>query len=92
VEGSLCQLPVPAWVRIRHGPHRGYIGRVESQTETLVKVLIPPLRFPYLMPRGTRALLDRSCLLTDKAISDIISGNKVVGVGWTYEGQSCLCC
>jgi len=52
----------------------------------LVKVLIPPLQFPYLMPHGTRALLNQSHLLTDKAVSNIIHGNKVVG--WIYEGQS----
>ncbi|KAG1881538.1 hypothetical protein C8R48DRAFT_766558 [Suillus tomentosus] len=86
VVGSLFQLPSPAWVRIRHGPHRGSIGRVESQTENLVKVLIPLLRFPYSMPRGTRALLDQCRLPTNKAVSDIICDNKVVG--WMYKGQS----
>ncbi|KAG1858586.1 hypothetical protein C8R48DRAFT_775023 [Suillus tomentosus] len=86
VEGSLFQFPGPAWVRIRHGPHRGCIGRVESQTESSVKILIPPLRFPYPMPRGTRALLDRSRLPTNKTVSDIIRDNEVVGL--TYEGQS----
>ncbi|KAG2129750.1 hypothetical protein DEU56DRAFT_915012 [Suillus clintonianus] len=86
VEGSLFQLPGPAWVKVKHGPHRGYIGRVESQTESSVKVLIPPSRFPYPMPRGTRALLERSRLPTDKIVSDIVRDNEVVG--WTYEGQS----
>ncbi|KAG1787811.1 uncharacterized protein HD556DRAFT_1448317 [Suillus plorans] len=86
VEGSLFRSLAPAWVRIRHGPHRGYIGKVECQTESSVKVLVPPLRFPYSMPRGTRALLDRSRLPTNKAVSDIIRDGKVVG--WIYEEQS----
>ncbi|KAG2155024.1 uncharacterized protein EDB93DRAFT_1102015 [Suillus bovinus] len=86
VEGSLFQSLSPAWVRIRHSPHRGYIGKVESQTESSVKVLVPPLGFPYSMPQGTQALLDRSRFPTNKAVSDIIRNGEVVG--WTYEGQS----
>ncbi|KAG1797622.1 uncharacterized protein BJ212DRAFT_1305940 [Suillus subaureus] len=86
VEGSLFQLPDPAWVKVKHALHRGYIGRVESQTESSVKVLIPPSRFPYPMPQGTQALLNQSHLPTNKIISNIIHDNEVVG--WTYEGQS----
>jgi hypothetical protein len=88
VERSRPKLPCPAWVMIKYGPHNGDIGRIFSTDlpNDMVAVLTPVRHFPYEMPRGSRALLERSRLPNTKDVSDIIYDNEVVG--WKYRGES----
>jgi ribosomal protein L24 len=87
VKLSYSKLPNPGWVKIKQGKYKDDIGYVfdSEQSNDLVAVLIPPREFPYPMPRGSVALLDRSRLPNDKAVSDITRGDKVVG--WAYKGE-----
>jgi hypothetical protein len=86
VERSSIKLPNPTWVRIKDGKYKGDIGYVfdSDQLNLFVAVLIPPRDFPYPMPRGS-ALFDRSRLPEDKAGSDIIRDEEVVGC--SYQGE-----
>ncbi|KIK31585.1 hypothetical protein CY34DRAFT_33094, partial [Suillus luteus UH-Slu-Lm8-n1] len=85
VERSQVALPNPAWVRIKHGKHKGDIGRVLKSVNDVTEVLCPARDFPYSMPRGCRALVERS-RLPKNSVSDIILNDEVVG--WTYKGAS----
>ncbi|KAG2048682.1 hypothetical protein BDR06DRAFT_1071144 [Suillus hirtellus] len=86
VKRSQVVLPNPAWVKIKHGKHKGFIGRIFKSGKDFVEVLCPPCDFPYPMPRGCRALVERSRLLKNNLVSDIILNDEVVG--WTYKGES----
>lgn len=86
VERSQVALPNPAWVRIKHGKHKGDIGRVFKSVNDVTEVLCPARDFPYSMPRGCRALVERSRLPKNHSVSDIILNDEVVG--WTYKGAS----
>lgn len=83
------KLPSPAWVRIKYSKYKGDIAYVfdSDSSNDFVEVLIPPRDFPYPMPRGSVALLDRSCLPNpnSQAVSDIIRDDKVIG--WRYKGE-----
>ncbi|KAG1892882.1 uncharacterized protein F5891DRAFT_986331 [Suillus fuscotomentosus] len=86
VKCSNLKLPNPSWVRIKHGKYKGDSYVFDSEQSTgFVVVLIPPREFPYSMPRGSKALLDRSRLPNDNRVSDIIHDEKVVG--WSYKGE-----
>ncbi|KAG0701736.1 hypothetical protein DFH29DRAFT_999924 [Suillus ampliporus] len=84
---SSIKLPNPSWVRIKNGKYKGDIGYVfdSNQSNLFVAVLIPPCDFPYPMPRGSVALLDRSLLLNGKPVSNIIRDEEVVG--FSYNGE-----
>ncbi|KAG1758513.1 hypothetical protein EDD22DRAFT_849956 [Suillus occidentalis] len=86
VERSRTTLPNPAWVRIKNSKHKGSIGRVFKSGQDTVEILFPTCNFPYPMPRGCRALVERSRLLNDNSVSDIILNDEVVG--WTFKGES----
>ncbi|KAG2048984.1 hypothetical protein BDR06DRAFT_1012511 [Suillus hirtellus] len=58
VERSQVVLPNPAWVKIKHSKHKGYIGRIFKSGKDFVEVLYPPCDFPYPMPQGCRALVE----------------------------------
>lgn len=87
VERSSTKLPNPSWVRIKHGKYKGDIGYVfdPDQSNLFVMVLIPLREFPYDMPQGSVALLDRSRLPNDSAVSEILRDGDVVG--HSYKGQ-----
>ncbi|KAG2127247.1 hypothetical protein DEU56DRAFT_915790 [Suillus clintonianus] len=85
---SQSKLPAPSWVRITKGKYKGDIGRVSNSKEDFVKVFVATRDFPYQMPRGSRALLERSRLPNTKAVSDIIQDGEVVGL--TYKGEKLL--
>ncbi|KAG2047192.1 hypothetical protein BDR06DRAFT_976911 [Suillus hirtellus] len=85
VERSGTALPNPAWVRIRHSKYKGCIGKIFKSGQDTVEVLCPTRNFPYPMPRGCRALVERSCLPKNDSVSDIIIGDEVVG--WTFKGE-----
>ncbi|KAG1717580.1 hypothetical protein EDD22DRAFT_964626 [Suillus occidentalis] len=87
VERSSTKLPNPSWVRIKHGKYKGDIGYVfdPDQSNLFVTVLIPLREFPYDMPQGSVALLDRSRLPNDSAVSEILRDGDVVG--HSYKGQ-----
>lgn len=88
VERSRTQLPDTAWVRITKGKYKNDVGKVFKSQEDLVEVLLAAREFPYKMPRGTRALAERSRFPNGKGgqVSDIISNGEVVG--WSYRGES----
>ncbi|KAG2063715.1 hypothetical protein BDR04DRAFT_1163363 [Suillus decipiens] len=81
VEHSSTKLPNPSWVRIKHGKYKGNIGYVfdPDQSNLFVTVLIPPREFPYDMPQGSVALLNRSRLPNDSVVSEILCDRDVVG-------------
>ncbi|KAG1847298.1 hypothetical protein C8R48DRAFT_677640 [Suillus tomentosus] len=85
VERSRTALPNPAWVRIRHGKYKGCVGKIFKSGQDTVEVLCPTRNFPYPMPRGCRALVERSRLPKNDSVSDIIIGDEVVG--WTFKGE-----
>lgn len=63
----------------------GYIFD-SNQSNGFVTVLITLRDFPYLMPGGSVALLDQSCLPNDdQAVRNIIRNGKVVGC--SYKGE-----
>jgi ribosomal protein L24 len=87
VERFQSELPHPAWLRIRSGEYRGDMAQTFEQSPNgLIEVLIVARRFPYTMPRGSRALIERSRLPNDTTVSDIIRDDAVVG--WKYKGES----
>jgi hypothetical protein len=51
VERSCSKLPIPAWVRIKHGKYKGDIAQVfdSDLPNDLVAVLVPLRDFPYPM-------------------------------------------
>jgi hypothetical protein len=91
VEHSRFQLPSPGWARIKRGKYKNAIGYVTSlklkdgQSGPFVSLLVALQDFPYDMPKGSVALLDRSRLPAGKELSDIIIDQKVVGC--SYNGQ-----
>lgn len=87
VELSYSKLPSPGWVKIKQGKYKGGIGYVfdSEQSNGFVAVLVPPREFPYPMPQGSVALLDRSRLPNNETVSDITRDEKVVG--WIYRGE-----
>jgi transcription antitermination factor NusG len=88
VQISRSKLPDTSWVRITKGKYKDDVGRVFKSKEDFVEVLIAARDFPYKMPRGTRALVERSRLPNRKGTqpSDIILNGEVVG--WSYKGES----
>ncbi|KAG1806366.1 uncharacterized protein HD556DRAFT_1436340 [Suillus plorans] len=87
VECTQSKFPQQAWVRIKDSKYRGDIAQVFEQLPNgLVAVLIVARDFPYSMPSGSRALIQRSLLLNQKSVSDIIHDDEVVG--WKYKGES----
>ncbi|KAG1856567.1 hypothetical protein C8R48DRAFT_775969 [Suillus tomentosus] len=87
VERTQSEFPQQAWVRIKGSKYRGDIAQVFEQLPNgLVAVLIVARNFPYSMPSGSRALIQRSLLPNQKSVSDIIRDDKVVG--WKYKGES----
>ncbi|KAG1749186.1 hypothetical protein EDD22DRAFT_958089 [Suillus occidentalis] len=86
VERSRTTLPNPAWVRITRGKYKSYVGRVFKSGQDTVEILIPTCDFPYPMPRGCRALVERSRLPKNNSVTDIILNAEVVG--WTFKGES----
>ncbi|KAG1851801.1 hypothetical protein C8R48DRAFT_777751 [Suillus tomentosus] len=94
VEHPQSQLPSsPGWVRIIRGKYKNamaYVTNLKPANESpsghpLVWVLVALRDFPYPMPKGSVALLDRSRLPTGNAVSDIIRDGKVVGC--LYKGE-----
>ncbi|KAG1793632.1 uncharacterized protein HD556DRAFT_1443418 [Suillus plorans] len=91
VEHSRFQLPSPGWARIKHGKYKNAIGYVTSlklkdgQSGPFVSLLVALQDFPYDMPKGSVALLDRSRLPAGKELSDIIIDQKVIGC--SYKGE-----
>ncbi|KAG0691716.1 hypothetical protein DFH29DRAFT_883868 [Suillus ampliporus] len=87
VEHSHSKLPNPGWVRIKYGKYKGDIGYVfdSDQSNGLVSILIALRDFPYPMPGGSVALLDRCLLPNDQAVCDILCDGKVVGC--SYRGE-----
>ncbi|KAG1763902.1 hypothetical protein EV702DRAFT_1205303 [Suillus placidus] len=88
VERSRSKLPDTLWVRITKGKYKNDVGKVFKSNEDLVEVLLATREFPYEMPRGTRALAERSHFPNGKGgqVSNIISNDEVVG--WSYKGES----
>ncbi|KAG1865675.1 hypothetical protein C8R48DRAFT_772675 [Suillus tomentosus] len=87
VNGSVSKLPHPAWVRVRYGKHKGDIGYVfdSDQSNGLIAILIPPRCFPYPMPSGSVALLDRLRLPNNQTVRDLNRDGKVIGC--SYKGE-----
>jgi len=87
VEHSTIKFPNPSWVRVKSGMYKGAIGYVfdPDQSDLFVNVLVAVREFPYPMPSGSEALLDRSCLPKDKEVTDIICNDKIIGC--SYKGQ-----
>lgn len=87
VERSQSEFPYPAWVRIKKDKYKGDLAQIFEQLPNgAVSVLIVPRNFPYPMPRGSRALLERSRLPNNNTVSDIIRDDEIVG--WKYKGES----
>ncbi|KAG1872153.1 hypothetical protein F4604DRAFT_1925747 [Suillus subluteus] len=87
VESSTIKFPNPSWVRVKSGKYRGAIGYVfdPDQLDLFVDVLVAVREFPYSMPSGSEALLDRSRLPKDEAVTDIIRNGEIIGC--SYKGQ-----
>jgi ribosomal protein L24 len=87
VEHSTIKFPNPSWVRVKSGMYKGVIGYVfdPDQSDLFVDVLVAVREFPYPMPSGSEALLDRSRLPKDKEVTDIIRNGEVIGC--SYKGQ-----
>ncbi|KAG1791228.1 uncharacterized protein HD556DRAFT_1445494 [Suillus plorans] len=93
VEHPQSQLSSPGWVRIIRGKYKdtmAYVTDLKSANESpsghpLVWVLVALRDFPYPMPKGSVALLDRSRLPAGNAVSDIIRDGEVVGC--SYKGE-----
>ncbi|KIK32639.1 hypothetical protein CY34DRAFT_101025, partial [Suillus luteus UH-Slu-Lm8-n1] len=80
-------LPNPAWVRIKCGKHKSDIGYVfdPDPSNGLIAVLVPPRCFPYPMPSGSVALLDRFRLPDDQTVRDLTRDGKVIGFSFKKE-------
>ncbi|KAG1893327.1 uncharacterized protein F5891DRAFT_1196559 [Suillus fuscotomentosus] len=93
VEHSRFQLPSPGWARIKHGKYKNAIGYITSlklkdgQSGPFVSLLVALQDFPYDMPKGSVALLDRSRLPAGKELSDIIIDQKVTETALTSSLQ-----
>lgn len=87
VGGSVSKLPNPAWVRIKCGKHKSDIGYVfdPDPSNGLIAVLVPPRCFPYPMPSGSVALLDRFRLPDDQTVRDLTRDGKVIGFSFKKE-------
>ncbi|KIK31413.1 hypothetical protein CY34DRAFT_19952, partial [Suillus luteus UH-Slu-Lm8-n1] len=87
LESSQCTLPSPAWVRVKIGKYKDTVAYVfdEEQIDGFITTLVVPRDFPYPKPKGTVELVDKSRLLLDGSVSDIIREGEVVG--WTFKGQ-----
>ncbi|KAG1889590.1 uncharacterized protein F5891DRAFT_1198655 [Suillus fuscotomentosus] len=86
-ERTQSEFPQQAWVRIKGSKYRGDIAQVFEQLPNgLVTVSIVARNFPYSMPSGSRALIQRSLLPNQKSVSDIICDDEVVE--WKYKGES----
>ncbi|KAG1717905.1 hypothetical protein EDB19DRAFT_1921686 [Suillus lakei] len=87
VERSTIKFPNPSWVRVKSGMYKGAIGYVfdPDQLDLFVDVLVAVREFPYSMPSGSEALLDRSRLPKDKTVTDIIRSGEIIGC--SYKGQ-----
>ncbi|KAG1885840.1 uncharacterized protein F5891DRAFT_1201663 [Suillus fuscotomentosus] len=86
VERSQFEFPIPAWVRIKKDKYRGDLAQVfENLPNGAVAVLIVARDFPYPMPRGSRALVERSRLPKNKTVDDLLHDDQVVG--WKYKGE-----
>ncbi|KAG2113777.1 uncharacterized protein F5147DRAFT_650196 [Suillus discolor] len=87
VKRTQFELHNPAWLRIKSGKYRGNVAQVfEHLPNSVVAVLVVARRFPYSMPQGSQALIERSRLPNNTTVSDIIWDDKVVG--WKYKGES----
>jgi ribosomal protein L24 len=78
---------ISEWVRVRYGKHKGDIGYVfdSDQSNGLIAILIPPRCFPYPMPSGSVALLDRLRLPNNQTVRDLNRDGKVIGC--SYKGE-----
>jgi ribosomal protein L24 len=87
VDGSVSKLPNPAWVRIKCGKHKSDIGYVfdPDPSNGLIAILVPPRCFPYPMPSGSVALLDRFRLPDDQTVRDLTRDGKVIGFSFKEE-------
>ncbi|KAG1889783.1 uncharacterized protein F5891DRAFT_1198371 [Suillus fuscotomentosus] len=86
VECSNVKLPNPLWVRIKHGKYKDTIAYVfdSEESNSFVKVLVPPRDFPYPMAKGSVTLLDSSRLPKNNTVTDITHDEEVVGC--SYKG------
>ncbi|KAG2737495.1 hypothetical protein P692DRAFT_201874824 [Suillus brevipes Sb2] len=87
VERSTIKFPNPSWVRVKAGVYKGAIGYVfdPDQLDLFVDILVAVREFPYAMPSGSEALLDRLRLPKDKAATDIIRNGEIIGC--SHKGQ-----
>jgi hypothetical protein len=87
VEHSTIKFPNPSWVRVKAGVYKGAIGYVfdPDQLDLFVDILVAVREFPYAMPSGSEALLDRLRLPKDKAATDIICNGEIIGC--SHKGQ-----
>lgn len=93
VEHPQSQLSSPGWVRIIRGKYKNamvYVTNLRSTNESSsghphVWVLVALRDFSYPMPKGSVALLDRSCLPAGNAVSEIIRDGEVVRC--SYKGE-----
>ncbi|KAG2091351.1 uncharacterized protein F5147DRAFT_657956 [Suillus discolor] len=87
VERSTIKFPNPLWVRVKSGMYKGVTGYVfdPDQSDLFVDVLVVTREFPYPMLSGCEALLDRSHLLVDNEVTDIIRNGEIIGC--SYKGQ-----